>query len=85
VTCAPRGDPDRVPPSYEIRLICQDGVQDDVFDDLTVIRVGSVLFLRGCLDQSALHGVLERIRVAGWQVLDVRRVRSTPRAEAARG
>jgi hypothetical protein len=74
-----------VPRSYEIRLICQDGVPGDLFGDLTVTRVGSVLSLRGCLDQSALHGVLERIRVAGWQVVDVRRVRSKPRAEAARG
>jgi len=73
-----------VPPSYEIRLICRDVVRPgDVFGDLTVRRAGSVVFLRGCLDQSALHGVLERIRAAGWQVLDVRRVRSAP--EVTRG
>lgn len=64
-------------PSYEIRLTCpDDGSADEVFEDLTVGRDGDVVVVRGRLDQSALHGVLERVRVRRWRLLDVRRTRS---------
>ena len=42
-------------------------------------RAGSTLLLRGELDQSALHGVLERARALHLDLLDVRRSRSARR------
>jgi hypothetical protein len=67
-------------PCYEIRLTCPDGgAADEVFADLQVARDGDVVLMTGRLDQSALHGVLERVRVRHWRLLDVRRSRSEPR------
>jgi len=67
-------------PSYEIRLTCpDDGEADEVFADLRVDRDGDVVLMTGRLDQSALHGVLERVRFMRWRLLDVRRTRSEPR------
>lgn len=78
--CRVRWDPGGVFPDYEIRVICRgDGRPGEVFGDLTVSTDGGVVLVRGRLDQSALHGVLERIRARRWQVVDVRRARSTPR------
>jgi hypothetical protein len=64
-------------PRYEIRLTCPDGRSaDDVFADLTVTTDGDAVLVTGRLDQSALHGVLERIRLLRWELVDVRRTRS---------
>lgn len=66
-------------PCYEIRLSCPDsGSANEVFADLRVDRDGDVVLMTGRLDQSALHGVLERVRVMRWPILDVRRTRSLP-------
>ncbi len=66
-------------PCYEIRLTCPDsGPADDVFADLRVARDGDVVVMTGRLDQSGLHGVLERVRARHWRLLDVRRTRSLP-------
>lgn len=72
-----------MPPGYEIRLSRPDGpsVQQQ-FDDLTVTTDGDVVLLTGRLDQSALHGVLERIRLLHWRLLEVRRTRHLPRRPA---
>lgn len=67
-------------PCYEIRLTCCDGqAPDDVFGDLRVITDGEIVLMIGRLDQSALHGVLERVRARRWHLLDVRRTRGLPR------
>jgi hypothetical protein len=67
-------------PCYEIRVSCPDnGSADEVFADLRVDRDGDVVLMTGRLDQSALHGVLERVRLRHWRLLDVRRTRSMPR------
>jgi hypothetical protein len=51
------------------------------FDDLTVTTDGDVVLMTGRLDQSALHGVLERVRLLRWRLLDVRRSRHSPREQ----
>jgi hypothetical protein len=65
-----------VPPCYEIRLRDRPGVRSaDSFLGLDVRTDCGILLLRAELDQSALHGLLERIRVLHLDLLDVRRVR----------
>jgi hypothetical protein len=69
-----------MPPCYEIRLSRAPGsAARTLFGDLTVITDGDVVLMVGPLDQSALHGVLERIRLLRWDLLDVRRTRHLPR------
>jgi hypothetical protein len=69
-----------MPPCYEIRLTGAPGsAASTLFGDLTVSTYGDVVLLVGPLDQSALHGVLERIRLLRWDLLDVRRTRQLPR------
>ena len=64
-------------PQYEIRVTRPLGRSlDDAFGDLEVRTDGTAVLLRGELDQSALHGVLERIRLLRWELLDLRRSRS---------
>jgi hypothetical protein len=67
-----------VPPRYEIRLSDRRGLPAaDQFPDVEVSRDGNALLLRGELDQSALHGLLERARALRLDLLEVRRSRST--------
>jgi hypothetical protein len=67
-------------PRYEIRLTCPDVTSADaVFADLTVTTDGDAVLMTGRLDQSALHGVLERVRLLRWDVVEVRRTRSLRR------
>jgi hypothetical protein len=69
-----------MPPCYEIRLAGAPGsTARDLFGELTVTTDGDVVLMIGPLDQSALHGVLERIRLLRWDLLDVRRSRRLPR------
>ena len=69
-----------MPPRYEIRLSDRRGLSAaDQFPDVEVSRDGDALLLRGELDQSALHGVLERARALHLELLDVRRSRSSSR------
>jgi hypothetical protein len=50
----------------------------DAFDGMTVSVAGADTLLRGqVVDQSALHGVLERIESLGLELLDVRRLDPT--------
>ena len=68
-------------PCYEIRLSRQDGPSPhEAFGDLTVTIDRDVVLITGRLDQSGLHGVLERTRALHWRLLDVRRTRSRPRS-----
>lgn len=74
-----------MPARYEIRLRDRPGSRwADSFQDLEVRADGGVLVLSGELDQSALHGLLERARVLRLELLDVRRIRSAPRREPGR-
>jgi hypothetical protein len=68
-----------VTPRYEIRLCARPGTRcTEWFLDLDVRTDGRVLLLRGELDQAALHGLLERVRILRLDLLDVRRSRSRP-------
>ena len=70
-------------PRYEIRVAgAIDGSLLDAFAGLELDREGDVTLLRGEMDQAALHGLLERVRVLGLDLLDVRRARSSPRGGA---
>jgi hypothetical protein len=44
------------------------------FDGLTATTTAASTVLSGELDQSALHGVLERVESLGLELLDVRRI-----------
>lgn len=43
------------------------------FPDLEVTYAGTAVVLSGDLDQAALHGLLERLRVHGIELLEVKR------------
>ena len=64
---------------YEIRI---GGRLDErataAFAGLDVADSGSVTVIRGEFDQAGLHGVLERIRFLGLDLVEVRRVRGSP-------
>lgn len=65
---------------YEIRLRSRSAADcADWFPDVDQHTDGTVLLLRAELDQAALHGLLERVRVLRLDLLDVRRSRSGPR------
>jgi hypothetical protein len=69
-----------VTPCYEIRLRRRPAAgAADWFPDVDQHTDGTVLVLRAELDQAALHGLLERVRVLRLDLLDVRRSRSRPR------
>jgi hypothetical protein len=68
-----------VPPEYEIRLRERPGEMSSfAFLGLNAISDGYLLQLRGELDQAALHGVLEKARALGLDVLEVRRAGGAP-------
>jgi hypothetical protein len=71
-----RTQEDRVPPRYEIRVAGDAGDRIAEFSgQLEVVADGPVTVLRGELDQAGLHGVLERVRALGLDLIDVRRAR----------
>jgi hypothetical protein len=61
---------------YEIRIA---GPLDEAtmaaFGAADAVVRGDVTVITGDFDQAALHGLLERIRVLGLELVDVRRVR----------
>ena len=66
-------------PCYEIRLTYPEGTSPhEFFGDLTVTVDEDVVLITGRLDQSGLHGLLERVRALRWRLLEVRRTRSRP-------
>ena len=67
-----------VPPRYEIRIAGQlDSTAAAAFAGLTVIACGRFTVI-GESSKSGLHGVLEKIRSLGLDLVDVRRVRGSP-------
>jgi hypothetical protein len=64
---------------YEIRIAGRlDERAAAAFAGLDVAARGSVTVIRGEFDQASLHGVLERIRFLGLDLVEARRVRGSP-------
>jgi hypothetical protein len=70
----------RTPSVYEIRIA---GPLDEAtrveFAGLEVAFRGQVTVITGEFDQAALHGLLEKIRSLGLDLVEARRVRASPR------
>jgi hypothetical protein len=64
-----------VPPTYEIRVARAPGdAAMDAFAGLDVVVDREITVITGEFDQAALHGLLERIRTLGLDLIDVRRL-----------
>jgi hypothetical protein len=65
-----------VPKRYEIRLVGR--LDEDASAELAYLAPlsnGNVTVIEAELDQAGLHGLLERIRTLGVELLDIRQVR----------
>jgi hypothetical protein len=61
--------------TYEIRVAGSLGpAAQEAFGDLAVGTEPAETVLSGELDQAALHGLLERVRTLGLELVDIRRV-----------
>jgi hypothetical protein len=70
----------RAQPTYEIRVAGRlDETTAAAFTGLDVTSRGEFTVISGEFDQAALHGLLERIRSLGLDLLEARRVRGTQR------
>jgi hypothetical protein len=70
----------RTPSVYEIRIAGRlDEATMIVFVGLDVAFRDQVTVITGMFDQAALHGLLERIRSLGLDLVEARRVRAPPR------
>jgi hypothetical protein len=68
------------PPTYEIRIAGQlDETREVAFAGLNVASHGQVTVIIGEFDQAALHGLLEKIRLLGLDLVEARRVSGPPR------
>ena len=72
----------RAEPTYEIRIA---GLLDDAtataFAGLDMTTHGTVTIITGKFDQAALHGLLEKIRLLGLDLVEARRIRGAPRRQ----
>ena len=70
-------------PTYEIRIA---GPLDETcaaaFAGLDMTFTGKETVITGDFDQAALHGLLERIRLLGLDLMEARRVSGSPRRAA---
>ena len=65
---------------YEIRVAGQLGdAASTAFAGLQVVSHGEVTVITGEFDQAALHGILERIRSLGLDLLEAQRLSGPPR------
>ena len=72
MTCTRQGC--AVPKRYEIRIVGElDAGAAAAFD---VTSEGGLTTINAVLDQAGLHGLLERIRSLGLELLDVRQIRT---------
>ena len=70
----------RALPTYEIRIAGQlDEATATAFAGLDVTSQGQVTVITGEFDQAALHGLLEKIRLLGLDLIEARRVGGSPR------
>jgi hypothetical protein len=62
--------------TYEIRVVGTLGpAAQEAFSELSVDTEPVSTVLSGELDQAALHGLLDRVRALGLELMDIRRVR----------
>jgi hypothetical protein len=70
-------------PTYEIRVAGQlDETCAAAFAGLDVASRGGITLITGEFDQAALHGLLERIRMLGLDLVEARRASGPPRRPA---
>ena len=68
-----------MPARYEIRVAGQlDETAVRAFAGLDISTGDAITTITGEFDQAALHGVLERIRLLGLDLLEARRIRGSP-------
>ena len=68
-----------MPARYEIRVAGQlDETAVKAFAGFDVSTGDTITTITGEFDQAALHGVLERIRSLGLDLLEARRIRGSP-------
>lgn len=60
--------------TYQIRVVGPvDSALRESLGDLVIDTEPTMTVLRGHLDQAALHGLLDRVRALGLELVDVRR------------
>lgn len=65
---------------YEIKVACPlSPAAREIFAGLHIAAYGERTVISGELDQAALHGVLQRVRELGVELVEVRRVSARPR------
>ncbi len=64
---------------YEVRVVGILGpAAEEAFGGLSIETEPASTVLSGELDQAALHGLIDRVRALGLELVDIRRVRGAP-------